>query len=119
MGKDKTSGATAEKKTMIICCENNLAVRPDPDSEMTKGGIVLVRTGKKEDEGPEMRTGVVVSIGPGKSLGDGKFSDMPCSKGDRIIYTSAPYTGGRFKCNGGEEVDLIGSECVYAILKDA
>lgn len=117
MGKDKTSGATAEKKTMIICCENNLAVRPDRADEMTPGGIMLPDSARNDQSA--MRTGVVVSVGPGKPLDNGGHAPMPCSKGDRIIYTSAPYTGGRFKCNGGEEVDLIGSECVYAILRDA
>jgi chaperonin GroES len=82
--------------------DDRVVVMPHKAEETTAGGIVLPETAKEK---PMM--GKVVSVGPGKTLEDGKRAKMSVKKNDVVLY-------GKY---GGSEVEIDGKE--YKILRES
>ena len=74
--------------------------------EKTAGGIVLPDTAKEKP-----KRGVVLAVGNGRLLDDGRRSEMQVKKDDEVLFTS--YAGTEVKINGEDylimdENDILG-----------
>ena len=74
--------------------------------EKTAGGILLPDAAKEKP-----KRGIVLSVGSGKLLDDGRRSEMQVKKDDEVLFTS--YAGSEIKVNGEEyiimdETDILG-----------
>ena len=76
--------------------------------EKTSGGIILPETAKDKP-----KEGVVLAVGEGKILDDGKRSPMNLRPGDRVLFTS--YAGTEVKYHG-EEYLIMGEGDVLAVI---
>jgi chaperonin GroES len=86
--------------------DNRVVIEQVEAEEKTKGGIFLP---EKAKEKPQI--GVVVAIGPGNLLDDGKRGEMSVKKGDKVIY--GKYMGNDVEVDGKKyvilrESDLLG-----------
>jgi chaperonin GroES len=76
--------------------------------EKTAGGVILPDTAKEKPN-----KGKVLSVGPGKTLEDGKVVALAVKKGDVVYY--GKYSGTEVKVDGDEfkilrEEDILGVE---------
>lgn len=78
-----------------------VVVQPAEEEEKTAGGIVLPDTAKKKPQ-----EGVVLAVGKGRTLDDGKVVPLAVKTGDRVVYSKY----------GGTEVTLEGKD--YVILDE-
>ncbi len=76
--------------------------------EKTKGGIILPDTAKEKP-----REGLVVAVGEGRRLEDGKTVPFQVKKGDRIIFLS--YAGNEVKIDGEEYLILEESDVMAVV----
>ena len=76
---------------------DRIVVRPSPEEEVTRGGILLPDMAKKKPQ-----EGTVVAVGPGRVLDTGQRGPMEVGVGDVVIY--AKY--------GGTEVTVDGEDLV-------
>jgi len=76
---------------------DRVIVRPGPEEEVTKGGIVLPDSAKKKPQ-----EGKVIAVGSGKLLENGTRAAMTVRKGDTVVYSKY----------GGTEVTVDGDEVV-------
>jgi chaperonin GroES len=76
---------------------DRVVVKPAPEEEVTKGGIVLPDTAKKRPQ-----EGKVVAVGSGKLLENGQRAPMSVKKGDVVVYSKY----------GGTEITVDGNELV-------
>jgi len=88
---------------------DRVVVRREDSEETTAGGIVLPDTAKDKPA-----RGVVVSVGDGKLLDDGKRGEMQVSAGDRVIFSS--YAGESFETEEGELL-LMHESDILAIIE--
>jgi chaperonin GroES len=77
--------------------------------EKTSGGIVLPDSAKEKP-----KEGIVLALGPGKLLEDGKRSTFSVAAGNRVIFSS--YAGTEVKWQG-EEYLLMSEEDILAIVE--
>ena len=82
-------------------------VKPGPEEEVTRGGILLPDTARKKPQ-----EGKVVAVGSGKLLEDGKRAPMSVKKGDVVIY--AKY-GGTEVTVDGEELVILEEDQILAV----
>ena len=85
---------------------DKLIVKRVEAESQTAGGIVLPDTAKEKP-----RRGVVLSVGNGRLLDDGRRSEMQVKKDDEVLFTS--YAGTEVKMDGQEyiimdESDILG-----------
>jgi chaperonin GroES len=76
------------------------------EEEKTKGGIIIPDSAKEKPA-----EGLVVAVGNGKRLDDGKLSGLDVKAGDRVLF--GKYSGTEVKIDGEEhlilrEEDLLG-----------
>src|SRR5262245_45018916 len=76
--------------------------------ERTKGGIVLPDTAKEKS-----REGLVIAVGEGRLLDDGKRAPFAVKVDDRVLFSS--YAGTEVKWEG-EEYLILGEDDVLGIL---
>jgi chaperonin GroES len=76
---------------------DRVVLKPAPEEEVTKGGIVLPDTAKKRPQ-----EGKVVAVGSGKLLENGQRAPMSVKKGDVVVYSKY----------GGTEITVDGNELV-------
>jgi chaperonin GroES len=76
---------------------DRVVVKPTPREEMTKSGIVLPDTAKEKPQ-----EGLILAVGPGRVLDDGKREAMDVKVGQKVLY--GKYAGTEFKV---EEEDLL------------
>jgi chaperonin GroES len=57
--------------------------------------------------------GMIIAVGPGRVLDDGKREHMDLGKGDKVLY--AKYAGTEFKV-GGEELMIISHKDILAVV---
>lgn len=86
--------------------DNRVVIEQVQAEEKTKGGIFLPDTAKEKPQ-----IGVVIAVGPGTLLDDGKRGAMSVSKGDKVIY--GKYMGNDVEVDGKKyvilrESDLLG-----------
>ena len=84
-------------------------IQPTPREEMTKSGIVLPDTAKEKPQ-----EGLVLAVGPGRILDDGKREQVDVKKGDKVLY--AKYAGTEFKIDG-EELLIVSQKDILAIVE--
>ncbi len=89
---------------------DRVVIKPSPREEMTKSGIVLPDTTKEKPQ-----EGVVLSVGPGKTLDDGSREAMDVAVGNKVLY--AKYAGTEFKVDS-EELLIVSQKDILAIVED-
>jgi chaperonin GroES len=89
---------------------DRVVVEPTAREEMTKSGIVIPDTVKEKPQ-----EGIIVAVGPGRILDDGKREPIDVKKGDKVLY--AKYAGTEFKI---DDVDLliVSHKDILAIVED-
>ncbi|MGQ9675604.1 MAG: co-chaperone GroES [Chloroflexota bacterium] len=87
---------------------DRVVIKPQPREEVTKSGIVLPDTAKEKPQ-----EGLVVAVGPGRMLDDGKRAQMEVKNGDKVIY--AKYAGTEVKLED-EEYLIVGEKDILAVL---
>ncbi len=81
---------------------DRVVIKPAPQEEKTKGGIILPDTAKEKPV-----IGEVIAAGPGRRLEDGKLITLDLKVGDKVLY-------GKYS---GTEVSLDGKE--YLIMRES
>jgi chaperonin GroES len=89
---------------------DRVVIEPTPREEMTKSGIVLPDTAKEKPQ-----EGMIVAVGPGRILEDGKREQMDVKKGDKVLY--AKYAGTEFKVDGDEYL-IVSQKDILAVVRD-
>ena len=84
-------------------------VKPLPQEEVTKSGIILHTTDKERPE-----RGEVVAIGNGRLLDNGAFAPMNVKVGDQIVFKK--YSPDEVKIDG-EEYLVISESDIMAIIE--
>lgn len=87
---------------------DRVVVRRVEAEEKTPGGIVLPDKAKEKP-----KEGVVVAVGRGKLLDDGKLIEPQLKKDDRVLFTS--YAGTEVKIDGQEYLIMHESD-ILALL---
>lgn len=99
--------ATATKLSPL---GDRVVIKPTPREEMTKTGIVLPDTAKEKPQ-----EGLILSVGPGRILDDGKREPIDVKKGQKVLY--AKYAGTEFKIDG-EDLLIVSQKDILAIVED-
>jgi len=76
---------------------DRVVIKPTPQEEVSKGGIVLPDTAKEKPQ-----EGKIIAVGPGRLTEDGKRIAMEVKNGDKVIYSK--YAGTEFKLDNEELV---------------
>jgi chaperonin GroES len=76
---------------------DRVVIKPIPQEEVSKGGIVLPDTAKEKPQ-----EGKIIAVGPGRLTEDGNRIAMEVKKGDKVIYSK--YAGTEFKLDDEELV---------------
>ena len=88
---------------------DRVVVRPSPGEETTKSGIVIPDTAQEKP-----REGMILAVGPGRVLDDGKREQMDVKQGDKVLY--AKYAGTEFKLDG-DDLLIISHKDVLAVVE--
>ena len=86
---------------------DRLVVKRTQEEEKTKGGIIIPDTAKEKP-----LEGLVVAVGNGKSLKNGKSIPLDVKAGDKVLF--GKYSGTEVKVDG-EELVLLREEDVLAV----
>jgi len=89
---------------------DRVVVKPAAKEEITRSGLVIPDTAKEKPQ-----EGIVIAVGRGKLLDNGKRAEMEVKEGDRVLY--AKYGGTEFKQDGEEYLVLRESD-ILAVLSD-
>jgi len=95
--------------TRLLPLGDRLVVKPTPREEMTKSGIVLPDTAKERPQ-----EGTVLSVGPGRTLDDGKREPMELSEGQKVLFQK--YAGTEFKLDE-EELLILSQKDILAVIE--
>ena len=105
-----TRGATVPPITKKLRpLGDRVVVQPTPREEMTKSGIVIPDTAKEKPQ-----EGMILAVGPGRVLDDGKREHMDLKPGDKVLY--AKYAGTEFKLDG-EDLLIISGKDILAVVE--
>ena len=88
---------------------DRVVVRPTPGDEMTKSGIVIPDTAKEKPQ-----EGLILAVGPGRILDDGKRERIDVRAGDKVLYSK--YAGTEFKLDG-EDLLIISHKDILAVVE--
>jgi chaperonin GroES len=88
---------------------DRIVVKPTPREEMTKSGIVLPDTAKERPQ-----EGTILSVGPGRTLDDGKREPMEVSAGQKVLFQK--YAGTEFKLDD-EDLLILSQKDILAVLE--
>lgn len=100
----------AKKDINIRPLDDRVVVEPLAAEEMTAGGIVLPDSAKEKPQ-----RGVVLAVGDGKLLDNGKRSELSVAKGDEVIY--GKYSGSDVEVDGREIKILRESDILAKVVK--
>jgi chaperonin GroES len=81
-----------------------------PEDEKTKGGIIIPDTAKEKP-----LEGLVVAVGNGKVLEDGRMRPLDIKPGDRVLFIK--YAGNEVKIDGEEHLMLREDDVLGVIEK--
>lgn len=87
---------------------DRIVVKPLPQEEVTKSGIVLPDTAKEKPQ-----QGSVIAVGSGRTLENGTKVALEVKEGDTVIFSK--YSGTEIKLDG-EEVLILSERDVLAIV---
>ena len=98
-----------EKETFmkIRPLQDRILVRRVQEEEKTKGGIIIPDSAKEKP-----LEGVVVAVGAGKTLKNGKRVPLELKEGDKVLF--GKYSGTEVKVEG-EELVLLNEDDVLAV----
>jgi chaperonin GroES len=88
---------------------DRLVIKPTPREEMTRSGIVLPDTAKERPQ-----EGTVLSVGPGRTLDDGKREEIDVKVGQKVLFQK--YAGTEFKLED-EDLLILSQKDVLAIIE--
>jgi chaperonin GroES len=88
---------------------DHVVVQPAPGEETTKSGIVIPDTAQEKP-----REGLILAVGPGRVLDNGRREQMDLKEGDKVLY--AKYAGTEFKLDG-EDLLIIGHKDILAVIE--
>ncbi len=88
---------------------DRVVVKPEPEEQTTKSGIVLPDTAKEKPQ-----EGTVVAVGTGRVLDNGQRVPLEVKVGDKIIYSK--YGGTEVKIEN-EEYMILSERDILAIKK--
>jgi chaperonin GroES len=116
MERDGPSGRLRRDRTLATATSAKLrplgdrvVIKPTPREEMTKSGIVLPDTAKEKPQ-----EGVIIAVGPGRILDDGKREQVDVKEGDKVLY--AKYAGTEFKVDG-DDLLIVSQKDILAIVE--
>jgi chaperonin GroES len=78
---------------------DRVVVKPEPEQQKTKSGIVLPDTAKEKPQ-----EGTVLAVGAGKVLDNGQRVPLEVKAGDKVLYSK--YGGTEIKIEGDEYIIL-------------
>ena len=87
---------------------DRLIVKRVDSQEMSKGGIYIPDTAKEKPI-----EGIVVAVGPGKTLDNGQVKGLTVSEGDKVLFSK--YAGTEIKV-GGEDHTIMREDDVLGIV---
>jgi chaperonin GroES len=87
---------------------DRIVIKRLEQEEKTKGGIIIPDTAKEKPI-----EGLVVAVGNGKTLKNGKVRPLDVKQGDRVLI--GKYSGTEVKIDGVEHV-ILGEDDVLAVL---
>jgi chaperonin GroES len=87
---------------------DRVVIKRTAEEEKTKGGIIIPDSAKEKPV-----EGLVVAVGSGKILKDGKSRPLDVKAGDRILF--GKYSGTEIKLDGEEHV-LLREDDILAVL---
>jgi chaperonin GroES len=82
---------------------DRVIIKPLPQDDMTKGGIILPDTAKEKPQ-----QGEVIAVGKGRILDNGTKVDMEVKPGEKVLY--GKYSGTEIKLEGEEYLIVKESE---------
>ena len=88
---------------------DRIVVKRTKEEEKTKGGIIIPDTAKEKPV-----EGLVIAVGNGKVLKDGKQRPLDVKEGQRILF--GKYSGTEVKLDGEEHV-ILREDDVLAVLE--
>ena len=100
--------APKTKQIRLRPLSDRTLIRPDVPESQTKGGIILPGAAQEKPQ-----SGIVVAIGPGRSLENGTVEPMPYGVGDHVLY--GRYSGLAVQGDNEEFVCLRVSEIIAII----
>jgi chaperonin GroES len=86
---------------------DRIVVKRTEEEQKTKGGIIIPDTAKEKP-----LEGLVISVGNGKVLNNGKVVALDVKAGDRILF--GKYSGTEVKLDGEEHV-ILREEDILAV----
>ena len=86
---------------------DRLLVKRMEEEDTTSGGIIIPDSAKEKPQ-----DGLVVAVGPGKTLDSGEISKPSVKKGDRILFSK--YAGTDVNVDGDEHI-IIREDDVLAV----
>jgi len=86
---------------------DRIVVKRTAEEEKTKGGIIIPDTAKEKP-----LEGIVVAVGSGKVLNNGKQIALDVKEGDKILF--GKYSGTEVKLDGVEHV-IVREDDVLAV----
>jgi chaperonin GroES len=107
--KNKPHSQAKKSSIKLQPLGDRVVVEREESESRTAGGIVLPDSAKDKPA-----RGVVISIGSGRLLDDGKRHPLQVKPGDRVIFSS--YAGEQFKV-GEEELLLMREEDILAVVE--
>ncbi len=87
--------------------QDRILVKRVDEEETTSGGIIIPDTAKEKPQ-----EGLVVAVGPGKTLDSGEIATPGVNAGDRILFSK--YAGTDVNVDGDEHI-IIREDDVLAI----
>jgi chaperonin GroES len=102
--------ATAKTAKKLRPLGDRVVIQPTPRDDMTKSGIVLPDTAKEKPQ-----EGVILAVGPGRILDDGKREPIDVKEGQKVLY--AKYAGTEFKVDG-DELLIVSQKDILAVVED-
>jgi chaperonin GroES len=90
--------------------QDRLLVRRVEEEQKTKGGIIIPDTAKEKPV-----EGVVIAVGTGKVLDNGKLHALEVKAGDRVLF--GKYAGSEIKLEGVEHLILREDEVLGIVSK--
>jgi chaperonin GroES len=89
--------------------QDRIIVKRIAEDEKTKGGLIIPDTAKEKP-----LEGLVVAVGNGKVLKDGKVRPLDVKAGDRVLFVK--YAGNEVKLDGVEHL-MLREEDVLAVIE--
>jgi len=102
--------ASASKSSKLQPLGDRVVVKPTAREEMTKSGIVLPDTAKEKPQ-----EGLIIAVGPGRILDDGKRETMDVKVGQKVLY--GKYAGTEFKVDD-DELLIVAQKDILAVVQD-